>query len=225
MYHKILLMASLLINISPILQINAVDYPHLEWSGKHHIFIESGWESNSFASSYAFVIPVGDYLVLKSDDSKRYSSTLNVVENIEKANGNTTSRYHLDNGFVFFRTDDDGIYSSTENTKEINGNVVDILNREGNAKSVIFYEYADSLSLKMTSYDISCEGKVFSPKKTEHGYFFFRKLKPIDHTRHACYLIYYDYCADHDTAKNEFERLFSCIYSISKGCLQKLNLK
>lgn len=199
-----------------IISLNANELFSISLEDKYRIFIEIGNDENYCRSEYAIILPTDTDPVKKSIQShncfNRADTT--ILESITSDRNQEAGRYQLDKGFVFFRSSHDTVYWDDANDTKIIGNIASLLNNESNCHSVYFYDYENKISY-MDALDVSCEGKIFSPKKpNNNGLFFFRKLKPPYGSYQNCYLIYYDFSSEYDAAKFEFIRLCSCIYFI-----------
>lgn len=198
------------------------NFPTLLFDNDNHFFIDSGYTSDNSGPQFAFIIPKDEYLLNYTQGKQPYCDNrhMSILENIAPAVDHQNSRYHLDNGFVFFRTSSDGIQGNYASDEKIVDDIIDILNREGNGFEVYFYDYKNNFVF-FNEKDVSCSGAIFSSKNlNKQGYFFMRKLKPKA-SCHSCYLIYYDYTANGDVARIKFENLFNCIHLISEGCIKK----
>ncbi|MBA3239323.1 MAG: hypothetical protein H0T62_13405 [Parachlamydiaceae bacterium] len=197
-----------------IINLNADELFSISLEGRYRIFIEIGSYGNDCLSAYAFILPSESDPIKKSIHPCNNRANTTILENINPNLDLDTRRYQLDKGFVFFRSSKDTIYCSDASDMKVTENIVFLLNNESNCHSVYFYDYENKISY-INALEVSCEGKIFSPKKTKNnGFFFFRKLKPPYYSGQNCYLIYYDFTSEYDAAKFEFQRLCSYIYLI-----------
>ncbi|PJD94558.1 MAG: hypothetical protein CK425_11305 [Parachlamydia sp.] len=166
---------------------------------EHEFYIEPSL--NSHGSPFVFICPKNEHQLIRETDYDR-----SYIGTYEK-----TSLYNHD-GLAFIRLGNDYDSHSWEK-KAVQKNVEAFLHNEGNQYDVFFHDIVFSEGTKK---EIQAEGLIFVPNKGI-GRFFIKKFKGIPGSTAVAYLIYCNYDEDIDTAREKFEKLLSCVYTVVDG--------
>ncbi len=171
-----------------------------------------------FQSPFVFLLPKDEYKVFRTSSKNSRSSLETCLDK-----GNVDIRYKMHTGFLLHREDDSHTNTDTE-SKYVIKQIEKFLNTQMTDHKVFFYDQKYDFA---NEFSAVCEGNIFSPAlnaKGATGIYFLKRYMPIYNGQHytfqACYLLFYSFELDYESAKAEFEKISGYVHCVYDGCVR-----